>query len=54
MRASNGSTILLSTASSPRGRRTSRRDSGPALGMRADARFQDIVRAYVADDAPRR
>ena len=27
---------------------------GPALGMRADASFQDIVRAYVADDAPRR
>jgi nucleoside-diphosphate-sugar epimerase len=27
---------------------------GPALGMRADASFQDIVRAYIADDGPRR
>jgi nucleoside-diphosphate-sugar epimerase len=26
---------------------------GPALGMRADADFESIVRAYVADDLPR-
>ncbi len=27
---------------------------GPALGMRADANFESIVRAYIADDMPRR
>jgi nucleoside-diphosphate-sugar epimerase len=27
---------------------------GPALGMRADGDFESIVRAYVADDAPKR
>jgi nucleoside-diphosphate-sugar epimerase len=27
---------------------------GPSLGMRADASFHDIVRAYIADDGPRR
>ena len=26
---------------------------GPALGMRADADFEGIVRAYIADDMPR-
>ena len=26
---------------------------GPALGMRADADFAGIVRAYIADDMPR-
>jgi hypothetical protein len=26
---------------------------GPALGMSADANFEDIVRAYIADDMPR-
>jgi nucleoside-diphosphate-sugar epimerase len=26
---------------------------GPALGMRADANFESIVRAYIADDLPR-
>jgi len=25
---------------------------GPSLGMRADATFEDIVRAYIADDSP--
>jgi hypothetical protein len=27
---------------------------GPALGMRADADFESVVRAYVADDLPPR
>ena len=27
---------------------------GPALGMRADADFESIVRAYIADDMPKR
>jgi nucleoside-diphosphate-sugar epimerase len=27
---------------------------GPALGMRADADFESVVRAYIADDMPRR
>jgi hypothetical protein len=26
---------------------------GPRLGMKADASFEDIVRAYIADDAPK-
>jgi hypothetical protein len=26
---------------------------GPALGMAADTNFDDIVRAYMADDMPR-
>jgi hypothetical protein len=26
---------------------------GPALGMAADTNFEDIVRAYMADDMPR-
>jgi hypothetical protein len=27
---------------------------GPSLGMKADSDFESIIRAYIADDMPRR